>query len=171
MDINKTMKPFLQGDGWNIWEYTPTLFHTFAHECGRRTFQNKIRFLLELLRGGVKIYYLSIDKTIVAYSVIAKGGGRYSFATPEDVVIGPYYVFAEHRGKRYSELLIEQLLGSAAVKNKHAFEWIKKTNIPSLKCSEKTGFKIIASADLSRYLRRIRVRDDMDGEYYILKHV
>ncbi len=95
------------------------------------------------------------------------------FASPNEVAdwVALHYTEGQLHDERYSELLIEQLLGSAAVKNKYAFEWIKKTNIPSLKCSEKTGFKIIASADLSRYLRRIRVRDDMDGEYYILKHV
>lgn len=169
MDIRNQMELMAKGQDWSIWEYKPKLSKIFAHDNGKMPIQNRIKFQLEIIRGGAKLYYLFIGETVVAYAFVSKGGGRCSFANSKDAVIGPYYVFAQYRGNKYSELLIEQLLECIKTKYWNAYEWIAKDNMPSLKCADREGFKIISSADLSKHLRRICVRRDMEGKYYILK--
>lgn len=170
MDIRTKMRCLSECQDWSIWEYTPTLFRVFLHDSSKPTIKNRIKFFTEISRGGCKVYYLFVNDTPVAYAFVSRGGGRCGFANLGDIVIGPYYVFAEFRGKKYSEILVEQLLNHPDLPFINAYEWIAKDNIPSLKCADRVGFSIIGTADLSKYLRRICVRSDMNGKYYILKY-
>jgi len=156
------------GGGYSIYEFNPSPRRLFYKKMGNSSIQNRIRFLLEFVKG-YKVYYLIIEKNIVAYCVISKGGGRYSFARKEDIVVGPYFVEKEERGKHYSEILVSELVLYDGIQYNDAYDWIRKTNIPSLRCSDNVGFKIIGTADVVKPFRRILLRKDGSGEYYILK--
>ena len=154
--------------GYRIYEFIPSITRLFYKNMEDISFQRRIRFALELIKG-YKVYYLEIRGKIVGYCVISIGGGRYSFAGKSDIVVGPYYVEKEERGNHYSELLVSELLMYDNIHYNDAYDWIKKTNIPSLKCSEAVGFEIVGTADIVKPFRRIAARNDDSGEYYILK--
>ena len=163
----KNMKLIKKNSEYQLWEFTPSIFKLFYNDMERITLQRKIRFFIELLRG-YKVYYLMVENNLVAYSVVSKGGGRYSFASKKDIVVGPYFVDEKYRGKGYSEILVKEIL--ALDNYQYAYDWIRKDNIPSLKCSFKVGFIITDTADVVKPFRRIVVRDDNSGEYYILRY-
>jgi L-amino acid N-acyltransferase YncA len=162
------LKLLLDGRYYRIYEFNPTVLKLFYDHYEPFTLKRRIRFLMELVRG-YKVYYLDVSGTIVAYSVISRGGGRYSFAAKNDIVVGPYFVREKYRGRRYSELLVSELLHCGSIEYDRAYAWIKKDNIPSLRCSLKVGFEIVGSADLSRVTRRICLRGDRDGDYLLLR--
>lgn len=153
---------------YKIYAYKPSLFRMFYRNYEKQTPQRFIRFLFELHKGYT-VYYLEKDENIVAYSVVSKGGGRYHFAENSDIVVGPYFVLEEYRGNHYSEILVSEILNHIETDYRYAFDWVKKTNEPSLKCSDRVGFRIVNTADIIPPLRKIVVRNNDSGEYYILR--
>jgi L-amino acid N-acyltransferase YncA len=127
-----------------------------------------VRFLFELIKG-YKVYYLSIDKNIIGYCVISRGGGRYSFAKKEDIVVGPYFVIEKYRGNKYSEILVNELLRYNGIKYCAAYDWVRQTNIPSIKCAQRCGFEVECTADIVKPFRTFRLRKDDLGEYFIFR--
>ena len=154
--------------GYKIYEYSPSVLRPFYKNYEKLTFQRRVRFLLERIKG-YKVYYLEVNNEIVAYSVVSRGGGRYSFASPNDIVIGPYFVLEKFRGNHYSEMLVSELLGWEEIKYEYAYDWVKKDNVPSLRCSNRVGLFAVNTADVVGPFRKIQIRDDASGEYYILR--
>lgn len=159
----------LQTERYTIYKYQPSPKKLFYKNLEPLTLKKWIRFQLEL-RKGYFVYYLSVSGQLVGSCVVSKGGGRYSFADKKDIVVGPLFVLEKYRGNKYSELLIGELLHCDSIKFDYAYEWIRKDNIPSLRCCSNAGFEIVGSADLSKVFRRICVRNNMEGKYYILKY-
>jgi L-amino acid N-acyltransferase YncA len=155
--------------GGRIYEYEPTFWKPFYRNYEPLTLQRRVRFLLEWLKG-YKVYYLEKEGTIVAYSVVSRGGGRYGFATNKDIVVGPYFVKEEHRGKRYSEILVSELLYNEKIEYEYAYDWIRYDNIPSIKCAERAGFFKTDTMDMKRPFRRLEVCSDHIGDYFLFKY-
>ena len=116
------------------------------------------------------MYYLEKEAVIVAYSVVSRGGGRYGFATRKDIVVGPYFVKEEHRGKKYSEILVSELLQNDKIVYDYAYDWIRYDNIPSIKCTERVGFVKIGTLEMKPPFRRLKVCTDHLGDYYLFKY-
>ncbi len=167
--MKRELCSFIKKDDFEILEYTPTIFHLFYDRIEYISFQRKIRFLFEYFRG-YKVYYLLANHTIVGYCVVSKGGGRYAFASCNDIVVGPYYIIPKFRGKHYSEILLSELLNCDKYSKLTAYVWIRKNNIPSLKCSEKVGFCVNGEANIVGLLRKIKIVYDGSGEYYVFKY-
>lgn len=127
------------------------------------TLQRRLRFVLEWMKG-YKVYYLVMNDEVVAYSVVSRGGGRYSFATKEDIVV------EEHRGNRYSEILVSELLHNEKIKYRYAWDWIRHDNIASLRCADRAGFVKVDTFNLSKPLRRIKMCKNEVGEFFLLKY-
>ena len=131
--------------GEGIYEYKPTLLHPFLYNMEPLSLQRRVRFFLEWLKG-YKVFYLVVNEEIVAYSVVSRGGGRYGFASRKDIVVGPYFVKEEHRGNRFSEVLVSGLLHNDNIDYDYAYDWIRYDNVPSIKCAERvvsTQFRAI----------------------------
>lgn len=133
--------------------------------------KRKLRFWGQYLRGSV-VYYLESNGDLVAYCVATKGGGRYSFSTSKDILLTPYYVKKEYRGNRYSEILINAVLNDRELKYEKVYDWIKKKNAPSLKCSLACGMRIVSSVRLNNRLVRMfklmsKTNDD-SGDWWLL---
>lgn len=158
-----------QWENYELFEYKPTLFHPFYNDMEPLTIQRRVRFLIEFFRG-YKCYYLSADRIIVAYSVVSPGGGRYSFASNEDIVVGPYFVAPEYRGNHYSELLVREILNLDSLKYNAAYDWVRKNNIASMKTSNRIGFTIVGTASLQGPFRRIVMSQGDNGSINILKY-
>ena len=172
MFLNKSLKRKLlrvySDNGFEIFEYSPSFLHLFLYSFEPLTFQRRVRFLLELLKG-YKVYYLVHSDEIVAYCVISRGGGRYNFAGKNDIVVGPYFVIEEHRGKHYSEQLVSFLLNYPKITYRYAYDWIRYDNIPSIRCAEKVGFYKVDSMDMVGPFRILRICHDHVGDYWLFK--
>lgn len=116
-----------------LYEFKPNLFSLVPFQMEKLTFIRKLRFLYEFLCGGYKIYYLQIDSNFVGYCLVTPGGRRLKCSTTKDIVIGPYFISPEFRGKGYAKILIKMTFTFCTYRYNKIFCWIHKTNISSIK--------------------------------------
>ena len=156
-------------EGGIIYEYKPSTLKPFWRNYEPLTLQRRLRFLMELVKG-YRVYYLEKEGEIVAYSVISKGGGRYGFATKDDIVVGPYFVLENYRGKHYSEELVRALLQSEKISYKVAFDWIRYDNEPSIRCAERCGFVKTDTMEMKKPFRQLKICIDHVGDIYLFRY-
>lgn len=125
---------------FSLYEYRPTVFRPLLVQFEPLRMIRRLRFLKEMLSGGYRVYYLVESDMLVGHCVLAPGGRRLSISTKDDIVVGPYFVAPEHRGKGYAKVLVRMTLQSCSYKYKNAFDWIHKDNYASIKTTEACGF-------------------------------
>ena len=148
-----------------LYEFKPNLFSLVAFRMERLTKVRKLRFLYEYLCGGYRIYYLQIDGIFVGYCLVTPGGRRLKCSTKNDIVIGPYFILPEFRGKGYAKILLKMTFASCTYRFNNIFCWIHETNIPSIKTVMACGmaanglrlnvagrFRRLVLNDLGRYI-------------------
>lgn len=139
----------------SLYEFMPSLFQQLAVPLENISLVRKTRLFLEYLRGGYKVYYLVKGDLILGYCVVTPGGRRLKRTTKRDVVIGPYYICPEYRGKGYSKILVELSLKHCSYIYDNAYDWIHESNIPSIKCMESCGFNHVENLDVVGRLRKL----------------
>ena len=155
-------------DGYEFYEFTPSIRHLMYIAIHPMNIKRKIRLLGEHLhKGSYKVYYLEVHGALVGYCLIAPGGRRLKCSTPNDIVVGPYYVKKDERGKGYSKIILRTALDYCSYQYKNAFDYIKKTNLPSIKTSEACGFKTCGELNNVGILHRLV--EHPNGEYLIYK--
>ena len=92
---------------------------------------------------------------MVGYCVVTPGGRRLKCSTAQDVIIGPYYVYPEYRGKNLSILLVSETLKHCSYKYDYAYDWIYNQNTPSIRCSKACGFEEFGHLDVVGRFRRL----------------
>jgi len=125
---------------YSLYEYVPTICSPLAINFEKLRVVRRFRFLYEWLKGGYRVYYLADDDTIVGHCVVSPGGRRLSVSTKNDIVLGPYFVSPEYRGKGYAKVLVRMTLQNCTYDYKYAFDWIHIDNYASIKTSEACGF-------------------------------
>lgn len=125
---------------FSLYEYRPTVFRPLLVPFEPLRMIRRLRFLKEILSGGYRVYYLVEGDMLVGHCVVAPGGRRLSISTKEDIVLGPYFIAHEHRGKGYAKVLVRMTLQSCSYNYKNAFDWIHKDNHASIKTTEACGF-------------------------------
>ena len=152
-----------------LYEYQPTLFHPLLLDFEPMRFVRRVRFLLEYLqKGKYLVYYLAEHDDFVAHCVVVPGGRKSQCTTEDDIVLGPYYVEKTKRGKGYSEILIKRVLARYPFPYTCAFDYIAKSNIPSIRASEKCGFKRYAELDVVGVMRTPLLVDS--GRYIVYRY-
>ena len=125
-----------------LYEYIPTLFSPFYCSMEPMRFVRRIRLMDEYLKKGhYKVYYLAIDGTIVGYNVLSPGGRRLSFSGPNDIVSGPAFIDPNYRSKGYNRLMKRLCFDNCSYDYDYVYNWVDKSNIPSIKSVEKMGFE------------------------------
>lgn len=127
-------------DKFTLYEYEPTIFKPLAINFEKLRLIRRFRFYYELYRGGYKVYYLADGNTLVGHCVVTPGGRRLPVSTKADIVLGPYYISPEHRGKGYAKILVRMTLKHCTYKYQSAYDWIHDDNYASIKTSEACGF-------------------------------
>lgn len=164
------MKPVYKKDGFTFYEYTPSITKPFFINMEPLTIKRRIRFLLAYFYG-YKVFYLKENDEFIGYCVVQNGKDkRYSFSTDKDILVGPYFIHENHRGRKLSIFLLDYILKKSDVKFENAYDYIHKDNIPSIKASEAVGFEYFSDANLTKYTRSIKLCDSGKGEYVILKY-
>ena len=116
-----------------LYEFKPSIFSFLAFPMDKLTMIRRFRFLYEYLSGGYKVYYLKIENQFVGYCLVTPGGRRLKCSTKKDIVIGPYFILPEFRGKGYAKILIRMTFTYCTYHFNNIFCWIHTTNIPSIK--------------------------------------
>ena len=125
---------------YSLYEYTPTICSPLAINFAKLHIVRRLRLLYEPLKGGYRVYYLVDGDTIVGHCVVTPGGRRLSVSTKNDIVLGPYFVPPQYRGKNYAKVLVKMTLQNCIYDYKFAFDWIHEHNYASIKTSEACGF-------------------------------
>lgn len=148
-------------------EYTPSIFKPLLYYFEKMYLVRRIRFLLEYIhREHYKVYYLLVNSEFVGHCVVAPGGRRLSSSTRNDIVIGPYYVKEQYRGKGYSKILIELSLKYCSFSYEYAYDWIEKNNLPSINASLSNNFKKVGELNVVGLRRKLVLVENGENNVY-----
>ena len=155
IDYNRHLKSVITYKDYGLHEFKPTLNHLLLIPFENLSFVRKVRLLLEKIRGGYRVYYFSFVDSVVGYCVVTPGGRRLKKSTPEDIVLGPYYIAPEYRGNGYAKEMIRMTLSYSSYEYRYAYDWIDRNNISSIKVSEACGFKECGRLNVVGLFRRL----------------
>ncbi len=159
------MKEICKIEDCILYEYTPTILKPLYVDFEPMGLVRRVRFFLEYLgKAHYRVFYLEKGGCLIGHCVVAPGGRRLKCSTPEDIVLGPYYIKQDARGKGYSVRLIRMVLENT--KYRYAFDWVEKGNIASCKASESCGFKKIGELNVTPFLRRLMIVDEGEDNIY-----
>lgn len=165
MKLNKIS----EAETFGLYEYLPSFFEPLLLDFERMRLTRRIRYLLMYLKKSkYVVYYLCENDEAVAFCVVRSAEREIPGATDDDIILGPYYVEKSKRGKGYSKVLIREVLKYHPC-YKNAFDWILKSNIPSIKASESCGFSAISDVNITGLLR-IPTYVYEGGEYRMYKY-
>lgn len=147
-------------DEFDLWEFTPDLFHAFPFRMERISWSWRIRCVLEW-RVGYRVYYAKEsgkDGNWIGYCVVSSGRNpRYPFSTGNDIIFGRYFIARPFRGKRLANPLLSHVLDDCGLRYDKAFAYLKTTNIVSRRAIASIGARPIAHFDLVGKFRRVRM--------------
>ena len=121
-------------DGLKLYSYKPTIMHPLLKEFAPMLENRRLRFLRNYFRPGKYIvYYLEANEELVGMCVVTPGGpGLKLKCAKDDIVLGPYYIRPEQRGKGYGKILLRWVLDIHPEYN-YAYVLISNNNLPSLR--------------------------------------
>lgn len=165
------MKKVYEENQMALYEYKPTMFKPFYKNLEPLTLRRRVRLFLAYF-SGFKVYYLKYKNDYVGYCLVQSGkDSRYKFADEKDIIVGPYFIHEDYRGRKLSILLLEFILYKIGLNFRYAFDYIHKDNIPSIKASKAVGFQYYSDANVSKFFRRITLCSDSHGEYYVFQYM
>lgn len=165
------MKQVHKEGSLEFYEYTPSPLKPFHINLEPLTFKRRVRLFFAYF-SGFKVIYLKENNDFVGYCLVQSGKDRrYQFATENDIMVGPYFIHEDYRGRKLSITLLEYVLKKSNLQYENAYDYIQRDNIPSIKASEAVGFKYYSDANLSQYLRSLSLCPPNKGDYLILRYV
>ena len=164
------LKLLYQEDDRAFYEYRPTLSKCLYIDFQKMRLSRRMRLMLEWLNPRhYLVYYLAINEELVGYCIVAPGGRRLKCSTDKDIVIGPYYIVSTQRGKGYSKEIIALTLKYCNYTYETAYDYISKTNTPSIRATESCGFTSCGELNIiGRFHKLIEVPTG-DGTHLIYK--
>ncbi|MFG6121503.1 hypothetical protein [Thalassobacillus sp. B23F22_16] len=163
------MKKVFEKNGLIYYEYNPSITKPFYKDLEPLTLKRRVRLLLAYLTG-YKVFYIADKNNLIGYCLVQNGKDkRYKFSTKKDIIVGPYFVHEDYRGRKLSIVLLDYILNTSGIEFKFAYDYIHKDNIPSIKASEAVGFQYLSDAHITKLLRSIKLCDKGKGDYIILK--
>lgn len=124
--------------------------------------------MLEYLSGGYLVFYLKKDGVFCSSSVTAEGGRRLKCTTKKDIITGPSFTLPEYRRKGFSRLLNEIIVDYYHESHDAIYNYIEKTNTPSIKSTENFGFVPVGRLKIVGAMRKLI--ECSDGDYIIYKY-
>lgn len=165
----KGLKQISQEGEYTLYEYSPSLLKLYYVDFEPMPLFRRGRLTIEYLhKGHYKVYYLSINGSLVGHCLVAPGGRRLRCSSDNDIVLGPYFIEESERGKGYSEKLIALTLQYYTGEYRYAFDYIKKSNVPSIRASLKCGFEKVGELNKVGLLHKLTQVEE-DGEYEIYR--
>ena len=146
-----------------LYRFTPSPFRLFPRsgKMHRMNIEQCIRFYFLLLHG-YRVYVLANKKDDVLGCVMFANGGsyRYPFASKKDLICGPYYIVPEYRNKGIAKCLLSEVITNYETEYEMIWAHIWYTNVASIKCMEKVGFKQVGKLMISKILHKCVVDEN-----------
>jgi GNAT superfamily N-acetyltransferase len=102
-------------DGLLYYKYTPSIFRPVYVNLEPLSLRRRVRLLMAHF-AGYTVYYIAEGNEYVGYCVVQSGSDkRYIFATKEDIIVGPYFIREDYRGKKLSVSLLKYVLYTAEI--------------------------------------------------------
>lgn len=157
-------------DSFEIFKYTPSLFHLFGKYYPEKiTLRRIIRFILAL-PDGYEIYSLVKENKAWGYCTIQNGKSpRFNYTSENDIVVGPYVIMPEYQGHGLAAKLIHRVLLANKGNYDYAYAYIKKDNIASIKTCEKLGFAFYKNAHVTSIKADVKVTEDKNADHIIMR--
>ncbi len=163
----KRMRLLWKKEDLSFYIYDPTPFRLLYRHFERMTVPRRVRLLLEYFaKGKYKVFYLAKDGVPVGHCVVAPGGRRLKSSSREDIVLGPYFVDPAFRGNGYAKLLIGAVLRDGGLSYRYAYDYIKKSNLPSVKATLANGFTLCGELDIEGFFHKLTEREGGDYDIY-----
>ena len=160
---------YTEGD-ISLYIYYPTPFSPLYCHFEKMTLSRRVRLLIEYLsKGCYKVFYLVSGDELIGYCVVAPGNRRLKLSSEKDIVLGPYFIDPTFRGKGYAKTLIRLILKCGGLKYRYAYDYINKTNIPSIKATLACGFNKCGELDIVGFFHKLI--ESQDGEYNIYRYI
>lgn len=157
-------------EGYSIYKYKPSVFKPFYIHLEPLTLMRRIRFFFVYFTGYV-VYYLEKNGEMIGYCVVQSGKDkRYKFANKNDILTGPALIKEEYRGISLYPMLLEYILTQSDLNYKNAYSYKQKSNLASIKVSERLGYSFFSDAKVTRFLRRIKLSKKGVGDFIIYKY-
>lgn len=168
-NYSERLQPVKTEGEFSLFEYRPTIISPLLVPFEPLRLIRRLRFWKEILSGGYRVYYLAESDILVGHCVVAPGGRRLTVSTKHDIVVGPYFIVPEHRGKGYAKVLVRMTLQNCTYNYRNAFDWIHIENLASIKTTEACGFMLEGhKLNVEGWTRKL-VLDD-NGSYLIYKY-
>ena len=134
--------------------------------------KRRMRYLVNYLnKDKYLVYYLVYKDEFVGMCGAFPGGKRLECSTKNDIILGVLYIAPEHRGKKFSEVLINMVLKNYPRNYKYAYEFINKNNSKSIRAAESCGFKRYGESKIVWFngvsLRRHKLVGEGQGDFFI----
>ncbi len=166
---SKRMRLLWKKEDLSLYIYDPTPFRLLYRHFERMTVPRRVRLLLEYFaKGKYRVFYLAKDGVPVGHCVVAPGNRRLKTSGKEDIVLGPCYVDPAFRGNGYAKLLIGAALHDGGLSYRYAYDYIKKSNIPSIKATLANGFAPCGELDIEGFFHTMIERES--GAYNIYRY-
>ena len=156
--------------GLSLYEYRPTLYRPLLVHFQPMPFVRRCRYLKEYLhKGHYRVYYLlDPDRIPLGFCVVTPGGRGLKCSAKNDIILGPYYVDKAARGNGYAKKIIRMVLDNYPEQYECAYDWILKSNIPSVRASESCGFLPVSDLNIVGMMRKPVLTQD--GKYTLYRY-
>lgn len=170
MKASRGLKLLYQEENLRFLEYTPTLLRPLPYDLEPMRPVRWVRFALEYVRKGrFRVYCLEVEGKPAAYCVATPGGRRLKCSTGADIVLGPYFVAPEFRGRGYGTRVLSLTLQYCAYPYENAYAWIEKKNLPSIRAAESCGFRQTGQLNVVGVMRRLQITAEGDDWIYCIR--
>lgn len=152
------IQPEQQG-GLATYVFTPSLFQLVPKRI-RNCFSvtERAKLLLRVLRGYY-VYYQTQNDRLVSYCFLKRNYlGKYPFLSKNDVLINPYFVSKDYRGRGLGGKLIDTAIKDTQTAWERVYALVMQDNLPSIRTLEKLQFERIGYSDKRGWSHRITER-------------
>ena len=137
-------------NGLAVYVFTPSVFCLVPPSIKRHfSMCDRAKLMLRVLRGYT-VYYQTDGEKLVSYCFLKRNYlCKYAFLKDKDVLINPYYVSPEYRGRGLGGKLIEAAIADKNEGWETVYAVVKEDNLPSIRTLEKLNFVRIGFSDKS----------------------
>lgn len=121
--------------------------------CNIKLYLSRLYFWI-ITGGKYKIYYLCNGIDVAHYSYLIPKCSKFPFMRKEDYEIGPCVTATDYRRKGCYHFILNHITSQAEYQQSVFYMIVKKTNEPSIKGIEKSGFNRDGSVRKTRFLKR-----------------
>lgn len=166
-----------EADGISYYLFKPSVRHIY-YPCYQGNevppyftrIVHKIRMIRELYKSQYQVVYMMKNDAVIGHLVVGRGGSRIAMSTKHDIVIGPIWVVPSQRSNGYASMGISFVLHKLNVDYDYAYEYIEKSNTPSIRTVQKNGFEFVDECNEYGLFRVIRPCKDGHLNVYRIKN-